>query len=431
MPKTKTIEEYQQSLKELQERLKSISDANEIKRLKKQIKYREDKIKEIGNSLAGPKVEDFKPSPQAKANSPQAQAKANSPQAKANSPQAKANSPQAKANSPQKQETEGYDMIFHNTKITIIPSYIVEYIYSKTTSKKEDNGKVNEIREQIIKSVFQTDFPFFNHSEYGKKWTKFRDDICVSAKNCFGIEFDTIKATAVGARGSHDFKFDFFQGETKIFSKKIEFKYIEATNISELPQVKDLYVNSVNYKLIEKSYITFYYEHYVDKILDYDNEDIKELIKPSLKDYTKFINNSKEKHIFFQTLYDLVDDKNIKFDNTFKQKLATIGRRSVEEFLELYSQSINLEVFKERLEEVRKTFFIFNKKTSSLIFQNIPDNCFKNLKHLETEREKIIISCDNPEYNWNIYLRWKNRTGLQTPAYCISLKKKRTRKNDI
>ena len=171
---------------------------------------------------------------------------------------------------------------------------------------KSNNDAYNKIRENIITNMFNLDDEYFNDTVYGEDWKKIHEKFNVSVSTLCDIPFSSINIKHMGGMSyNYDFLLTFLdENKTNIKTVKLEFKH-NNSNVANLVQFMELYDKDCKNKYevcLEKSYAEFYYDNYLDKYLDADDELICE--KPPLNEYLKYLSDIKYSHPFFSLLHE-------------------------------------------------------------------------------------------------------------------------------
>ena len=279
---------------------------------------------------------------------------------------------------------------------------------------KSNNDAYNKIRENIITNMFNLDDEYFNDSVYGEHWKKIHEKFNVSVSTLCDIPFSSINIKHMGGMSyNYDFLLTFLdENKTNIKTVKLEFKH-NNSNVANLVQFMELYDKDCKNKYevcLEKSYAEFYYDNYLDKYLDADDELICE--KPPLNEYLKYLSDIKYSHPFFSLLHE-------KKNNQIKRK-KDIANESVKEYLKLYSSTFNFDKITQKIRESQsdKVFLLWdceNFHIQKLDVGNISINGIKKMDELSFD-----VNVENFEYDICVRLRWANNNGLANPSWKFS-----------
>lgn len=279
---------------------------------------------------------------------------------------------------------------------------------------KSNNDAYNKIRENIITNMFNLDDEYFNDTVYGEDWKKIHEKFNVSVSTLCDIPFSSINIKHMGGMSyNYDFLLTFLdENKTNIKTVKLEFKH-NNSNVANLVQFMELYDKDCKNKYevcLEKSYAEFYYDNYLDKYLDADDELICE--KPPLNEYLKYLSDIKYSHPFFSLLHE-------KKNNQIKRK-KDIANESVKEYLKLYSSTFNFDKITQKIRESQsdKVFLLWdceNFHIQKLDVGNISINGIKKMDELSFD-----VNVENFEYDICVRLRWANNNGLANPSWKFS-----------
>lgn len=291
---------------------------------------------------------------------------------------------------------------------------MIKYFFEK--SKKSNNGKDNDIRENIILHCLNNTVP--NDFLKDDKWQTIYNGL----RKCFEKQYniDNTNYYTINQLGGRQNNYDFVLTLFKDFAKthklkehKIEFKFNQS--LYKMPQLGQWSVKQ-NYFENDTSYPEFYYDNHFSKFM---TETIK--INPELKfidkeSYLNAVCQSSSKELKpYKEYYKLCDK--------FTKDCKALAKSSVKSFLETYKIDATKfsEIFKLQLE---KDFLFYDLKKKEFIFS----------KFLETDFEiifdkPITVKSTRVEYftkSGNIMiirLDWKNGTGICNPAIKLLIKK--------
>jgi hypothetical protein len=217
----------------------------------------------------------------------------------------------------------------------------------------------------------------------------------------------------------------------KIIEKKFEFKFLDKyTKITELPQIKEFFMNSIN--MFSIKYSTFYYINYLDKLILLYNEKSKEkLQKPELQIYEKYVQNlnCSEKgdiHEFIKKIKELK-----RTNKEFRSKVNVITKNSINDYLQknFDSKTINLDfIYATLKQQKQKHYIIWSRRDYKFFYDKINNDIINDLL-----QSKPILVTNNKFYTINIIgkfvdlilrVRWSNGNSICNPSLKVSLIKK-------
>lgn len=279
---------------------------------------------------------------------------------------------------------------------------------------KANNDAYNKIRENIITNMFNLDDDYFNDAVYGEEWKTLHEKFNASISTLCETPFSSIHIKHMGGMSyNYDFELTFLDENGKtIKTVKLEFKH-NNSNVAKLVQFMELYDKDCQNKhgiCTEMSYAEFYYDNYLDKYLDADDELVCE--KPDKNVYLNNVSDIKYSHSFFDLLHK-------KKDNQIKKK-KEIANESVKEYLKLYSQTFHFDKITQKIikSQTDKVFLMWdceNFHTQQLDIENITITGIKKMDELSFD-----LNVTDFEYDICVRLRWANNNGLANPSWKFS-----------
>lgn len=304
------------------------------------------------------------------------------------------------------------------TPLIILPEIedIMEFLIPGTD--KSLNDEKNKVRENIIGNMMNLDDEYFMNEKYGTHWknihTKFIEKIsmlCVEP-------FDKIKIEGKGGmKYNYDFMLTFLgqlneEKNTRVIIKevKLEFKH-NNSSVSDLVQFLELYDRDVKekFELCGVSYAEFYYDNYLKNYLELEENLIQHI--PEKHEYLKHVTDIKYKHPFFNELY-------LRKNNKLNEK-REIARKSIQEYLEIFSHTFNFEKIAEKIKESQQgkqfllwdcnEFYVETVDASKITISGIIEDSIHDLY--------FDVKVQNFEYNIRIRINWGNNAGLSNPRW--------------
>lgn len=301
------------------------------------------------------------------------------------------------------------------TNLIVLPD-IDEILHFKSAGlNKSNNDAYNKIRENIITNMFNLDDDYFKDPIYGEEWKLLYDKFTTSVSTLCDVPYASINIKHMGGMSyNYDFLLNFIDKNKKnIKTIKMEFKH-NNSNLTKLVQFMELYDKDSKNKYdvcVKMSYAEFYYNMYLDKYLEVDDELICE--KPNKEDYLKYVSDITYKHPFFNLLYK-------KKDNQIKKK-KEIANESVKEYLKLYSSTFNFDKITQKIRESQtgKVFLLWDCEKFHIRklvdIENITITGIKKMNDLSFD-----LNVSNFEYDICVRLRWANNNGLANPSWKFS-----------
>jgi hypothetical protein len=297
-----------------------------------------------------------------------------------------------------------------NLSIDDIKIEDIEKFYNINT--RSNNDVSNKIREKILLKLFNIGKFYTNDINYSSKWLELKDAWnSVLKEIANNVRYDNIEVTNLGGRGNNsDYLVKYYNNNELILSKNVEFKF-NASDISKIPQILQIYEASLK---LPVSYSEYYYDNFLKKYLDTDNE-LRNINIPDKEIYLKYIKNTKyDCHELFTKMYNHEEtEKSLKFN---------IVNESIKSYLEKYGKDCNIEVFKSYLNksQLDKVYILWDIKQKKFHIDQCLYNSSKELILSEVTDNTIIIKQD--DIIFKLLLRWKNHKGILLPAYQISYK---------
>jgi hypothetical protein len=299
-------------------------------------------------------------------------------------------------------------------KLVLLPDINDIAHFKSAGAEKANNDADNKIRENIITNMFNIDEEYFDDHIYGNDWKIIYQKFNQTISTLCDVPFSSIQIKHMGGMTyNYDFLLSFLDEKKKtIKTLKLEFKH-NNSDVSKLVQFMELYDKDCKEKFglcPEMSYAEFYYDNYLDKYLDTDDELICE--KPEKHEYLKHVSDVNYKHKFFKLLYT-------KKNNQIKKK-KEIANESVREYLKLYASKFNFDKILEKIKEsqTEKVFLLWdceNFHTQILDVENISIAGIKKMDDLS-----FVLDVNNFEYDICVRLRWANNNGLANPSWKFS-----------
>jgi len=279
---------------------------------------------------------------------------------------------------------------------------------------RDENDATNKIRERILKNIQAIPEDFLNDSTYGESWklllSKWNEAI-IEVSKIANIPEHTRYVVRMkgGRRTNYDADIDYFNGNTKLQTVKLEFKY-GCESLNGLPQFLSL---QVKFGLFPVTYDRFFYDNYLDKYIAVDSGIT--LQKPSWEVYKKQVTNVKAS---ISPFFAMLKER----ESIEKEKKFCIVNESIREYLKQHAASIDTASL------IKK--FIDSQKGK--VFALWSDGKFHIDKISETEMSDLVfkgvfndnrIDLVKEKTTYGLLLRWRNHKGIQNPAWQISMKR--------
>jgi hypothetical protein len=276
----------------------------------------------------------------------------------------------------------------------------ISIFYDK--SSRNNNDATNKAREIILLGLNENQSECINVVNLKNEWAK--------ALRCIvTIQYTHIKIERkAGRSNNYDFDATYYNGETQVETRKIEFKY-NAKTIHKLPQFLSL---QSRFPVLDTPYELFYYRNYLDLYLALDSSITEP--KPSEEVYLNTVSTiNYDKLPFYRQLKDK--------EHVNKTAKTALVNRSIKEYLEQNKDKINLQEIRKKIEETQKDkyYFLWHEgKFYVESFTKIVQLEFETIKNSNT----IVLSTNNEIYS--LLLRWRNHKGVLNPAWQLSVKRK-------
>ena len=275
---------------------------------------------------------------------------------------------------------------------------------------KFTNNESNKIRENIITNMLRLDDDYFNDLEYGSHWKNLKEKFMLILFTICDTPFKQVDIKHMGGMSyNYDFILQFLQDENKLAKEvKLEFKH-NNTNVKNLVQFLELYDKDckMTFDMCDISYSEFYYDNYLDKYINCDNE-IKEE-KPGKDEYLKNICDIKYKHPFFNDLY------NNKLNKRKEKK--QIANESITKYIQTYISTFRFEKITKKIKESQKdkVFLLWDCKNFNT--QSINIESLKITNVIKVDDLYFDVFVEGFEYNIRIRLNWGNNNGIANPRW--------------
>lgn len=221
-----------------------------------------------------------------------------------------------------------------------------------------------------------------------------------------------------------------FEKDGKITNKRIDLKVYE--NSIEPPQFNE---NQISKIPTFKSYLAFFYDHFVDKIIQNYNtmfDDI--LVKPSRDNYIKnagLYKCSKKDDDYFAMIKRKTKGRT-ENDKTFKKSIDEITKESISAYIMTLSlDNLDLSWLIELLNKKRNIhYFMWSRNDRVFNYTTYKDDIKDIISSIKNKNIVIDKSKSYPKIvikgktkNIEIRLRWSNGNGLCNPSVKITWKK--------
>ena len=302
-------------------------------------------------------------------------------------------------------------------KLNILPDIKDIKHFLSAGTDKSFNAESNRIRENIIANMFNLnindDPEYFNDKTYGNNWLQITDKFTACVSSLCEEQFDNIKIKHMGGMSfNYDFLLSYYKNETIVKKVKLEFKH-NNSDVSNLVQFLELYDKDCKYvyDICETSYAEYYYDNYLNKYLQTDQE-LSIIVKPDKETYLKNVYDINYKHSFFSSLY------NRKTNNT-KEKRA-VANESVKNYIKEFHSSFKFQKVADKVKEsqTNKVFLLWdcvNFHTQVVDSNLLVIDSIKKVDNLYFD-----VNCLNFNYNIRIRLNWGNNNGLANPRWKFS-----------
>ena len=282
-----------------------------------------------------------------------------------------------------------------------------------TTSKKNENDKINKKREILLKYLINNNLNPNKHEyiELKKNINKELKKYCIE-------EYTNIVCELKAGR-THNYDYDIiYYNKTSIIKKiKLEFKY-GADKIISCPQFLSMYCSTINI-FKTKDYIKYYYDNIDNFISSFPDDISVKLIdnKPVYSKYLKILNDGKHKHLFQNIIYKYSKETNNK--SSFKIYI----NQQINIFLkDLKIEDLKFDIIKEMILEKQKDKVFLFIKNGNITSEIINDKITITNTFIIKNNNTIRFNTTATNYYIELLLRWKNHKGCAGPAWQISLK---------
>lgn len=285
--------------------------------------------------------------------------------------------------------------------------YEVNYDNFIMISEKDKNDKTNKIREEMLKICFEN----YKNIGFNPKIGKNIFDelsILLEANNIDKIT----DVQHIGGMKANDFVIKYLhKNKEKILN--IDFKF-NVKNIKNLAQVKQIYTTNKKLQnfIKEESYHKFYYENYLDKILEYLATKNIILDKPEYSFYVSKVNNFDKKTM--DKFFNVLKTNQKKYTKEYKKIVDT----SISMYLDKYGKNNDIEILIDNLESTEnKAYLLF--KNNKFYLENMSSTKIKSFSKIKNNNTLVFDTNDNKKIE--MMLRWKNGAGCIGSAWQIKI----------
>jgi|TARA_B100001971_G_scaffold196188_1_gene203737 hypothetical protein len=302
---------------------------------------------------------------------------------------------------------------------------IIEIFYNKYI--KAENDKLNKLREKIVAEIINNNdyYKIFKDTEYFSKFTTLSIGLKREISR-YSKGYKMINVQIKAGRGfNYDFLFKYLRDKETVDEIKVEFKY-GITTLTKYPEIYSKYTKGASI-FNNKDYIEFFYlkiDDFIETFPDEISEKLKKY-KPSLIKYKKIINDAKYKHSFQNIIYKY--DKQMKDKKNLKHKRFV--NNTIKDFLKSITDvDINFKKWREELVSKQKDKYFLLCKDGIWYTERLTKEIMITKEWKIKNGNMIVFECENPQYQLQCLLRWKNHKGCAGPAWQVKLHKKRLKK---
>ena len=202
---------------------------------------------------------------------------------------------------------------------------------------------------------------------------------------------------------------------------KVEFKY-GVNTLSKYPEIYSKYTKGANI-FHNKDYIKYFYEkldEYINCFPDEVAEKLKKHKPTNLTEYKKMINSTTYKHPFHENIYNY--DKKMNDKKSLKHKRFT--NDTIKDFLNSITENdINFEEWRKELVSKQKDKYFLLCKDGIWYTERLTKEIMITKEWKIKNGNMIVFECENPQYQLQCLLRWKNHKGCAGPAWQVKLHK--------
>jgi hypothetical protein len=300
----------------------------------------------------------------------------------------------------------------------------IKYFFE--TNSRDDNDKTNRIREECILLLNGSSHPFFEDETFGKQWCHLKSEfkkycqLLCQKKNLTSCS-DIILKKRANRNNNHDFDLTLISEED---FETIHFEFKVSKTI-EMPQFVSLYDKD---RYISETLAEYWYDKGgLDSMLDlYPTK----LSKPSREDYLKEVYKpagKTTKHPFFKQLY--LWDKDAAYGpktEKYKKK-GELVHQHIKMYLDAHHKNFDIDKLKKKILETQKEkmYGIWNTLTHRFEYLEYSKAMLTPTKIDRIKgSDYLMIDTEEPNYQLQCLLRWRNHNGVSLPAWQIKLIKK-------
>jgi len=288
------------------------------------------------------------------------------------------------------------------------------------SNSKADNDSTNKLRELIITNIFCVSEDYFSDTIYGEYWRQIRDGLRNALHPLCALSYKTI---TIAHKGGMSFNYDFLitylnHSNQPIYSVKVEFKN-NNSDVKNLVQFLELYDKECKTKfdMFDYSYAEYYYDNFLDKYLEIDNDnDDGEIVvlKPDKHTYLQHVSDIKYKHAFFKQLYE-------NKDKNKKQKTVLVDE-SRAQFLSTYAQQFKFDKITKKIQDsqTNKVFLLWDKNMFHVQTIDVEKIAILGIKPNSISKLYFDVEVENLIYDIRVRLNWGNNNGIANPRWKFS-----------
>jgi hypothetical protein len=293
--------------------------------------------------------------------------------------------------------------------ITAIIVSDITHFFNK--SKRNNNNAANKIRERILCVALSPSPEFLTDATHGPSWTKLRDEF-IRILNVITPEPHTRVAVEQKAGRGHKFDFSaqFYNGDTLIATKKLEFKF-GATSIKALPQFLSLTAKDAI--MPGPKYHEHFYDHGLDAYIATDPEITA--TKPTKEEYCRIVYNTDS------SCHPLFEQMRERRTIQTPAKNAVVNK-SIKDYLAGHGASIDTAAFSKKVAESQTDKHFVLWSNGAFHYDHFAATEMTGFTYSHIKNDKVIV-VNGPGCIYELLLRWRNDKGILMPAWQIGMKR--------
>ena len=288
-----------------------------------------------------------------------------------------------------------------------------------TSNSRGENDAVNRVREEVLALLAATEHPFYHDADYGEKWLRVRQELCLYIRNYLNPECThwTLEHKG-GLWNHHDFNLTLHgePGPAQDRHVALEFKH------NSMPQFMQ---ESDRRAWTDRQLAEFWYdEGWLDRIRSLYPQPLT-WAKPSREEYLKGVNmflTAKSPPSFFKQFHHFDHDR----DHLARYKAKTaLSKAGIAAFLKRYGSTFRVDRLRAKCqaEQAAKVYLIWKPKQRVFAYDRLTPEELSPTAVKTVTKNTVVLGVAAANAELHCLLRWKNTMGICNPMWQIRLKR--------